>query len=671
MITDINSSKYPGNYDDDNSLVYIKPGETEVSALHLNQMRSAIFAIERVLGVNPGAGMTISQRLTSLTRDVSELFNGMLRHSLAFAYDKKGYAARAIFGEGCETWIAYDGNKKELSTWPDAGREFDAFNCEGHQPQAVPLSIVGKDSGGFRGRRIRMYDSVEITKSLRLEKIQDPNDPQHALFAGVLEAPWGLMTRGIFDRREQFDFEAGLSGCGAVVDPCTTDETSDWTLDCWVDYEIVNVGDPRWVNVTGDCMSGDLRMSFGPATDGYGDEYGGTNGFPAAILFGFCEPGEVYSYMMVDPFDERISTADNTFQYFVHEVHGSDIKPLVISGSNALADSSVGQRRRLKLINDVDISGSARVNTYMYVGTNDQVNTKPNFTRDVLDPNYPLVYNGFIVNPNSTVFSTPYYTNGYVGAGVTYGHRPGHTHSMADIIDLDVSVAGPEIARIYDTYDTDPQVDAPHNKSDHIKGRVVVNESGFADGMKVEVRRVHFDVAAGIYPLLVFKNRAAAQTYTYSTRNGYWTADIAVLEFDLDHSAMPVGEYDAWIEDTNGLRGYSYYVRSGGLDVVAPITADINHPGPTGSGALQTGTTYTFSANVVGGKQPYVEYDWDFGDGTGSTGSNPTPQHVYTQAGVVNVSLTVYDVNNFYYTATRQFTVMQCATNVTLTFEIV
>jgi hypothetical protein len=671
MITDINSSKYPSNYDDDNSLVYIKPGETEVSALHLNQLRSSIFAIERALGINPGAGMTVSQRLSALSKDLSELFNGTLRHSLVFAYDKNGYAARAIFGESCETWIIFDGNKKELANWPDTGREFDAFVCEGTPNQVVPLSIVGNESGAYRGRRIRMYDSVEITKSLRLEKIPDPNDSQHTIFAGVLEAPWGMMTRGAFDRREPFDFTAGLSGCGAIVEPCVVDETSDWPLDCWVDYEIVQVGDPRWVNVTGDCMVGDLRMAFGSDTDGYGDVYGGTNGYPAAILFGFCEPGDTYAYMMIDPYDVRLNASDNSFEYFVHESVAAPIKPLVIGGSNALEGDVISSKRRLKLINDVDIAGSARVNTYMYVGTNEQVNTKPNFTRDIADPNYPQVYNGFIVNPNSSVFSTPYYTNGYVGAGVTYGHRPGHTHSMADILDLDVSVAGPEIVRIYDTYDTDPQVDAPHNKSDHVKGRVVVNESGFADGMKVEVRRVHFDVAAGIYPLLVFKNRAGAQTYTYSTRNGYWTADIAVLEFDLDHNNMPIGEYDAWIEDTNGLRGYSYYVRSGGLDVVDPLLADINHPGPTGSGSLQTSTVYTFSANVTGGKQPYVEYDWDFGDGTGSTGSNPTPQHTYTQAGVMNVSLTVYDVNNFYYTTTRQFAVLQCATNVTLTFEIV
>jgi len=558
--------------------------------------------------------------------------------------------------------------QKELADWPDTGREFAPFSCSDDSLSAVPLSIVGNNAGGYRGRRIRMYDSVEVTKSLRLEKIQDPEDETRQIFAGVLEAPWGLMTRGVFNRREPFDLEAGLDGCGSILEECVTDETSDWTIDCWVDYEIINIGDDRWVNITGDCMTGDLRMSFGNEGDGYG----GTNGYPAAILFGFCDPGDVYAHMMIDPFDQRLPLTENSFEYFVHESVTDIIKPLIIGGSNALAGEYgliTGPRRRLKMIDDVEISGSARVGTYMYVGDNAHVNTKPNFTRDIEDPNYPKVYNGFIINPNSTVFSAPYYDTGYVGAGVTYGHRPGHTHVMADILDMDVTVAGPEITEIYDTYDTDPAFNPPRNVSDHIKGRVVVNEGDLAKHMKVECRRVHFDVESGIFPLLVFKSRTGALTYTHNTCCGYWSADIAVLEFDLDPS-VPVGEYDAWIEDTNGLRGYSYYVRGGGLDVVDPLLATINHPAPSGTGTLQTNTSYTFSADVTGGKEPYVAYEWSFGDGTSASGSNPTPSHTYLAPGSYTVSLTVFDVNNFYYTTTRDFLVVECATSVTLSYTV-
>jgi len=673
LITDINSSKFPNNYDDDASLTYIKAGETKISAIHLNQLRSSIIAIERALGVNPGAGMTVSQRLTSLTGEVSKLFRGMLNNSLVFAYDRYGFAAKAIFGEECNSWIVFDGNKKELANWPDTGREFEGFSCyDSGVSDVSPLSIVGNDGGGYRGRRVRIYDSLEVTKSFRMEKTQDSSDPSKFVFAGVMDAPWGMMTRGAFNRRNEFNYSAGLDGCGDVTEECVIDETSNWTLDCWVDYEIVRIGDPRYVNITGDCMNGDLRFGFG-TEEIYG--YGGTNGYPAAITFGFCEEhdpylGGPYASIFIDPYGIRLSQTDGFFEYFVNETVGDTLRPLVISGSMATQQEyglATSNRRRLKIIGDTHISGSARVSEYMYTGPNSDVNTKPNFTTDKTDPGYPKVYNGYIIDSSAASFSVPNYSSGFVGGGVTYGHRPGHTHEMADILDLDLTDTGPQVINIYDTFDTIHPDWAPRNESDHVKGRVVVNEGDLAKNMKIVCKRVHFNDSSGIYPMLVLKCKDSTQTYTHNTRNGYWSADTAVLEFDLG-SSVPVGEYDAWLEDTTGLRGYSYFRNGGGIDVVSPLFALINHP--NGSGSLQANVDYTFSATVSGGKQPYVNYEWNFGDGSLAAGDNPTPIHSYTTGGTYSVTLTVFDVNNFKYTTTRDFLVAECYGSVSLGYTL-
>ena len=60
------------------------------------------------------------------------------------------------------------------------------------------------------------------------------------------------------------------------------------SIGCWVPYEIIRVGDPRWLNVTGDCMTGDLVIGFNK-DDAYGDGYGEDGSFsnyPAALAFG-------------------------------------------------------------------------------------------------------------------------------------------------------------------------------------------------------------------------------------------------------------------------------------------------------------------------------------------------------------------------------------------------
>jgi hypothetical protein len=451
--------------------------------------------------------------------------------------------------------------------------------------------------------------------------------------------------------------------CGTLSTDCYTDETSNWPIDCWVDWEIIKIGDPRWVNITGDCMSGDLDMTF------HDEE---VSNYPSALRFGQCD--EPYAFIMTDTWGVRLDGSDNVFEMFVHESTPepmSSVKPLVIGGSNAanvLGNVVIADRRRLKLIDDVEIAGSARVKSYMYVGNNDQINTKPNFTRDQKSPNFPVVYNGFIINPTSTVFSIPFYDNGYAGAGITYGHRPGHTHMMADILDLEINVVGPEILTIYDTYDTDPAYNPANNVCDHVQGRVVVNQGDLSKNMIVECRYVHYDNASGVYPMLIFRARGGAITYTHNTCCAIVSGDRVQLEFDLS-STVPVGEYDAWIEDTNGLKGYAFYANGGGIDVVDPLLATINHPGPTGSGDLAPGTSYTFSATMSGGKEPYVSYSWNFGDG--DTGSGSNPPHTYDAPGSYTVSLTVFDINNFNYTTTRTFNVgATCAiTSVSLTWH--
>ena len=62
------------------------------------------------------------------------------------------------------------------------------------------------------------------------------------------------------------------------------------------------------------------------------------------------------------------------------------------------------------------------------------------------------------------------------------------------------------------------------------------------------------------------------------------------------------------------------------------------------SGSLNVGEEFTARSNPGGGTPPFVNYDWDFGDGFRSSGSDKmTVTHAYAQSGSFRIVCTVTD----------------------------
>jgi hypothetical protein len=624
MITDINSSKYPLSYDDDVSLSYLVPGQSDISSTHINQLRSAIFATQKTLGLNPGAGRTVAQRLDQLSSDFENIFNGSLSHSLIFGYDSQQYSSKAIFGTNCEAFITYDGFRKNRSLAPLTGDFFKCFECETDTTEVVPLSIVGvaSASGTNKHFRIKLFDDVEVTGSLRV--------------IDKLVGTWGLLKKGNFT----------YDGYGQ----CSNDLTdSELTIAEWTDKEIAIIGDPRWVNTSGDCMTGDLAMSFS-IPDGYGGgEYGSL--YPAAITFGACSLPS--AMIMCDLYGMRSLPEINTFKLFVHEpITISDTTPLLIYGSPAIEPGIEPiLHRRIKLIDDVEVVGSTRVGQFIYAGNNDEINAAPEF-----DPSKAKVYNQYIDYPSASKFKSNF-SSGFVGPGVTVGHRPGHTHSTQDILDLALLLQGPKILLIYDTYDTagDPPL-GPTAKSDGLPGRAVCRPDGGADdvyskNMILRATSLPFIDGEPLPQIIIHGQNTNVEKAIDPTSAWTLSTGETELKFDIPNTT-PVDDYDVTVIGTNGLMGRSIHrAEKGGIEVVAPLTATLSGDttGFTDIGAI-------FSVSVSGGKQPYA-YHWIFGDGTGENGGDSVT-HYYDTAGDYVVTVTVTDFNGFVTMQTHVITIL-------------
>ncbi|GEM_PF-6748251 len=125
----------------------------------------------------------------------------------------------------------------------------------------------------------------------------------------------------------------------------------------------------------------------------------------------------------------------------------------------------------------------------------------------------------------------------------------------------------------------------------------------------------------------------ASPTHTY-TKAGDYTVNLTVTDS----------------EDRTGRSSNVVIQVTSSVNPTAVISASVDH----GLGPLAV----DFISNTGGGTPPYT-YSWDFGDGATSTEANPS--HVYTQAGIYNVRMTMTD------SASRQVT----SNNLTITVESV
>jgi hypothetical protein len=72
----------------------------------------------------------------------------------------------------------------------------------------------------------------------------------------------------------------------------------------------------------------------------------------------------------------------------------------------------------------------------------------------------------------------------------------------------------------------------------------------------------------------------------------------------------------------------------------AGLAVSIESISPTPSAV---GELVTITGDATGGDEPYLRFDFSFGDGNGASGSMPRVQHSYTAPGTYTVALSVTD----------------------------
>jgi hypothetical protein len=153
----------------------------------------------------------------------------------------------------------------------------------------------------------------------------------------------------------------------------------------------------------------------------------------------------------------------------------------------------------------------------------------------------------------------------------------------------------------------------------------------------------------GLFKAIIDTFTQTGYTLDFSAQgNGTVSTDPWKYLYENDEivtlTAMPniYWTFDHWSGDLNGSANPATITINSNKQVTAvfthttpDLTCDAHGPytGEVDADVLFTGT-------AVGGIAPY-DWLWNFGDGNTSTSQNPT--HAYTQSGIYNVTLTVFD----------------------------
>jgi len=180
--TDVRSTKYPLNLDDDSSLPHLIPQVSDVSATDYLALKSSILALEQTVGIFPdpltdpssydnGVLISVSERLQNFatTEFVPRAGNVLITGPLTM--DK---LQRISFGANCETYVVFAGENLSTSvTVPAISGTVDLFPSDSAQTTiaVVPLAIVGNDASSASAlfnRRVKIFDDLDVNEDLRV-----------------------------------------------------------------------------------------------------------------------------------------------------------------------------------------------------------------------------------------------------------------------------------------------------------------------------------------------------------------------------------------------------------------------------------------------------------------------------------------------------------------------
>ncbi len=131
-------------------------------------------------------------------------------------------------------------------------------------------------------------------------------------------------------------------------------------------------------------------------------------------------------------------------------------------------------------------------------------------------------------------------------------------------------------------------------------------------------------------------------------------SNVVLNQLSVDHRYNQVGTFQGTVEA----------IATGGGSEIIPFTVRVEEApsqlitlsieiGAAAGSTIEPGENVDFQAQVGGGIQPFVSFDWNFGDGTVERGDNRFPNHVYLTEGTFTVTLTVTDSVGNTQTATK------------------
>jgi len=144
----------------------------------------------------------------------------------------------------------------------------------------------------------------------------------------------------------------------------------------------------------------------------------------------------------------------------------------------------------------------------------------------------------------------------------------------------------------------------------------------------------------GCYPFPVrFTDRSVASPGTVNTS---WIWDFGdggqAMAQNPDNTYLNTGNYTVSLKVTNDKGCFSTFTKPAFIRINGGVKPEFSFTQPP---VCRTPVTINFSNQSTG--PGLLSYQWDFGDGTGSTA--PNPSHTYTNPGVYSVSLVIISSN--------------------------
>lgn len=221
------------------------------------------------------------------------------------------------------------------------------------------------------------------------------------------------------------------------------------------------------------------------------------------------------------------------------------------------------------------------------------------------DPRSQIVWN--FGDGSSQVFNQTQLNHLYSGEGVVNGFvEVTNSQGESDRINFSITLQAP----------IPPPPDTPDIISNFFQDRAVINEDSF----------VQFSISLGVVQ-----------------RQIIWDfGDGSARIFDrlsVDHQYRTAGQFSGFVEVE--AQDGSRERRNFNVTVNASVTRLTNRIDLLFSGSLNVGESFAARSNPGGGVQPFVNFDWDMGDGNRLSGMNVG--HQYSLPGDYTITCTVTD----------------------------